>query len=257
MRASTQEVVTHLFLILCCFGISINVHAAEVGCERPLTVLVSDQFPPFSERSEDGSFKGLDIDIIQTVMETAGCEFKFVVVPWKRGILMLAEGKLDFVAFASITPERREFANFTAPYRHERIRLITLSNRANAIQIAELKDLARSNLVIGNSSGTYRGEEFAAFEVAHKSSGHLVDIPSSTHGIQMLLSSRIDALVADQSVAFAIAEGLGVRSQLTANPYKVFDNPVYLMASRKSVSPATLQRINSALEKTVDADVYN
>ena len=257
MRASTQKVVTHLLVILCFFSISIHVRAAEAGCKRPLTVLVSDQFPPFSERSADGSFKGLDVDIIRTVMETAGCKFKFVVVPWKRGILMLAEGKLDLVAFASITPERREFANFTAPYRHERIRLMMLSNRANDIQITELKDLARNNLVIGNSSGTYRGAEFAAFEAAYKSSGHLVDIPSSTHGIRMLLSGRIDALVADQSVAFAIAEGLGVRSQLTANPYKVFDNPVYLMASRKSVSQATLQRINSALEKTLDPDVYN
>ncbi len=257
MTASTKLAIFVLFSILISITPTSVTYGADQGCERPLSILVSDSFPPFSEKDPNGAFHGMDIETIQATMEKAGCEYSFEVLPWKRGLLMLEEGKLDLVAFASITPERKKFANFSHPYRYERIRLIMRKEHAASIEISSLKDIVRQGLVIGNSAGTYRGPAFAEFAANHENSKNLVDVPSSTHGIQMLLAKRIDALVADQSVALAIADGLDANNQIAAHSYKIFDKPVHLMASKKSVSTETLNKLNAALEDILDQEVYN
>lgn len=160
---------------------------------------------------------------------------------------MLAAGDLDLMAFSSVTEERKKFARFSLPYRYERIRLVMARQDIKKLQIGVLDDIISQGLVVGNSAGTWRGQAFADFVATHEKTERIVDVPSTTHGLRMINIGRIDALVAETSAAFAIAEKFGLREKLDAHPFPILDEPVHLMTSRKSVSPKTLARINKAI----------
>lgn len=233
--------VTGLYLVLH------PVPSVARECDKELTILVSAKFPPFSVQKAGGIFQGIDIDIITNVMNRAECPFRFVDLPWKRGLQMLADGDIDMMAFASITPEREEFARFSRPYRYERIRLIMDRDDIKITNIARLDDIISQGLVIGNSTGTWRGQAFAGFVERHKLTGQIVDVPSTTHGIRMINIGRINALVAEASAARAIAENFDLQDKLDAHPFPILDDPVHLMASRKSVPAHIMKRINAAI----------
>ena len=81
-----------------------------------LRVCTPGDYKPFSLAKTDGSFEGLDVDLVQSMAKSLGVEAKFVKTSWPK----LMD---DFVAQCdiavggiSVTLERQKRAFFTAPY---------------------------------------------------------------------------------------------------------------------------------------------
>lgn len=63
------------------------------------------QWPPF-EYEEDGVPKGIDLEIVKTVLETMGFEVIFINYPWKRAYNDAKHGEADGVFSMGKRPER-------------------------------------------------------------------------------------------------------------------------------------------------------
>ena len=75
-------------------------------------------YHPFNYRTDDGKLTGYDVDVANEVGKRIDAEIEFVCQEWKGMIPALLAGKFDLiVASMSITEERLEQIDFSAPYR--------------------------------------------------------------------------------------------------------------------------------------------
>ena len=72
-----------------------------------------EPWEPYQYLDENKQLVGLDIELIQSVANIAGCKTKYIkIASWKRNLIELAKGNLDLAIAASKTVERQEFAQF-------------------------------------------------------------------------------------------------------------------------------------------------
>ncbi|OUR97437.1 hypothetical protein A9Q84_14015 [Halobacteriovorax marinus] len=75
-----------------------------VGCEN------EEGYPPFIYRNKtSGELEGYSVDILNLVFKGSGAQVNYRLLPWKRCMSYMSEGKLiDIVLAAASTKERRE-----------------------------------------------------------------------------------------------------------------------------------------------------
>lgn len=75
-------------------------------------------YHPFNYRTADGKLTGYDVDVANEVGKRIGAGIDYVCQEWKGMIPALLAGKFDLiVASMSITEQRLEQIDFSAPYR--------------------------------------------------------------------------------------------------------------------------------------------
>lgn len=243
----------------------LSVAGAGVGtaapCPETLKVRVSYGYAPFSEKTApdgpvDGPVEGLDVAFLRRILTDAGCAFEFLDAPWKRSLKLLARGAIDIMPFASITPEREEFARFSVPYRYETVGFVMRRSDAGRYPLDSLEDLMRHDLQIGWQRGAYWGPKFQAFAEAPENRDVVYRLTDNGQGLRMLLSDRIDMLIEQPDSILASAAAQGVRDKLVVHPFLVRRSPVHLMYSRQSVSPELVERIDRAIIAYQETDAY-
>lgn len=78
-----------------------------------LRVCTTGDYPPFTEETEDGELKGIDVDMARDLAETIGVEAEFVTTSWSD-LMDDFLGKCDVaVGGISMNPERAEQVYFS------------------------------------------------------------------------------------------------------------------------------------------------
>lgn len=83
---------------------------AEPAADDKVWVISTDtSFRPFEYTADDGSFVGIDVDILAAVAEDQGFDYELQVLGWDASIAACQAGQADgMIAGASITDERKE-----------------------------------------------------------------------------------------------------------------------------------------------------
>ena len=238
-----QRLVFAMVIVAMAF-IAPRADAAVEACERPLIIRVASNYPPFSVEASPGRYRGLDIDIITDAMDGAGCRYALITLPWTRALRSLRGGDIDVMAFASRTPERDAFAYFSRPYRMEEVRLIMRADDQRRTTIWNFEDVIEQKLRIGHEIDTYRGDDFAAFIARPEATPLIAFMTDNNKSLRMLAAGRLDAVIDDRTVAWGAASAMGISDRLEVAPMRIHDAPVYLMFSKRSVSRATVDRID-------------
>ena len=88
---------------------------AEVKKRGELTTATEMQFPPF-DISDNGTYKGLDRDLIDAVAKEMGVQVSYLDLPWTSVLPGLEAKKFDLViAPVTITKERMKRYAFSVP----------------------------------------------------------------------------------------------------------------------------------------------
>lgn len=94
----------------------VGMSAAAAG-EGELRVGTEGAYPPWSMAQADGSLKGLDIDVANSICERLEVKCKFVVQAFDGLIPALQAHRFDvIVSGMSVTEERRKKIEFSVPY---------------------------------------------------------------------------------------------------------------------------------------------
>jgi polar amino acid transport system substrate-binding protein len=179
-------------------GASSPAATAEGTAAPPARVYVvgtDAAYAPFESQNERGEIVGFDIDVVRAVAAKAGLAVKFVNTPWEGIFNALGQGDLDMVASAvTITEERRQTMDFTAPYFDAR-QLIAVKQSSPVVSFADLESLA---LAVGVQTGT-TGDE-AVSKLLGKTSDRIRRFESTPLALKELEAGGVDAVVADNGV---------------------------------------------------------
>jgi polar amino acid transport system substrate-binding protein len=220
---------------------------AAAACSKPL-VMATEPWPPYVI-TDPGKTGGLDIELAQAVTREAGCQLVVSdAIPTVRRMILFQRGSFDLMLAASDIPERRGFARFTLPYRHETVGLFTLSSRAGSMRaLAGLEGLAGSRHKILVPRIGWYGERFAALRPQFVRQARLYDYGTLAQGMQMLKAGRADLLMADQAAVAYAARHAGI--QVERLPLVVYSAPVSFMLSKASTVPADVEALDGAIAR--------
>lgn len=240
--------------MLCGFALSMVLILAVVfpvttagAAESSEHLIAFDNYPPY-HYWENGSPRGLNIEIINEVFSRIGLSPSYVRRPWKRSLDGIKHGDFTALCAAFKTPERDEFAFF--PTRHLSLEtnwVITLVN--SDVEVDDVDDLGKYN--IGIVSGYSYGPAFDAMKGVNKS-----ELPNEKALLDMLLSGRVEAIVGCDLVFNHLAKKLGVEHRLKYQ-LELSSDPLYLVLSKKVAGNELLNtKISAALSELVADGTY-
>lgn len=206
---------------------------------------------------EDGEALGLDIEITRSIFARAGCTFTVVGMPFRRYLAALEVGEVDVIMSASWRPERDAFALFSAPYRRERMILFGRPERADWQALANLEELARSEVNVAVPLGMWLGSAFTKFrEMDQVFRARTITVDGYPLMVKAVLSGRVDALIGDSlDVRFLINE-LGREGQIVPWSLVIHENNLHFMFSRRTVVEQDVAQINRAIGDFVGSRRY-
>ena len=161
----------------------------EAGVLR--VAMTADQ-PPFNVRSRAKSLIGFDVDLAQALAKAMQVELEIVERPFGDLITELIAGEADMVISGmTITPERTRQVSFIGPYTFSGKSLLTTAGIKGVVEdSAEFNDSQIRVVALENSTSE-------SFVQRNLPEADLQTIANYDEGIQLLLTGRIDAMVAD------------------------------------------------------------
>ncbi len=215
------------------------------GDDRPPLRIGWSDYPPFQHPGAAGPV-GLDVELLEMLAQAAGERLQWLRRPWARQMTDAAQGELDLIASATPTPERLAFAEFTQPYRNERVALLALTGAPPVRRLAELK--GRSVKI-----GFIRGVAFPAAVRHEMDEPELARLLQPLYANDLTLSAlrgrRVDYVIDDPATLLLRAarepgEALEIVLELAVSP-------VHLLVSKRALEgrPDLLARLNQGLQR--------
>ncbi|MBM7692165.1 polar amino acid transport system substrate-binding protein [Peribacillus deserti] len=224
-----------LILVLAACGNGNNADEKD----KVYKVGVDTTYPPF-EFKEGDEYKGIDIDLINTIAKDQG--FKIELSPMDFGgiIPAMQAGELDLaIAGMSITDDRKKVVDFSKPYFEAGLSLVVKKNNT---EIKTIKDLKGKTVAVkkGTTGATFaqKNAKIEGFKV--------VQFNDSPSMFQEVSNGNADVLIEDYPViAYAIAQkDLGltiVGDRLNGDQYGI--------AVLKGENKELLDKINKGLQE--------
>lgn len=223
--------------------------SSEDGDESAKTykVGIDTTYPPF-EFQEGDDYKGIDIDLITAIAEDQGFEIEFEAMDFSGIIPAMQAGQLDIaIAGMSITDERKETVDFSAPYFEAGLSLVVAEGNT---EITSLEDLKGKTVAV--KKGT-TGAKFAV-DNQEKYGYEIIQVNDSTSMFQEVANGSSDALIEDYPViSYAIAQS-DLKLEIVGDRLNG-DN--YGIAVLKGENDELLKKINDGLAALKESGKYD
>ena len=222
-----------------------GVRLAFGASALPLLVATNAEFPPFEYR-ENGKLVGVDMELMEAVAAKLGRPLKILDMEFDAVLPAVMGGRVDVAASGlTITPERSEKIDFTRSYVNASLALMV---RMGA-DVKGLEDLK------GRSVGVEVGTEGATHcaERAKRYGFTVSKFVKSDDAVQALLSKKVDAVVLECEVAYALRSRHS--RQLTVLPKTLTDVRAAFAVRRGNAE--LVKQINEALKELEDEGVLD
>lgn len=215
---------------------------ADVKKRGELVIATEMQFAPF-DMSDNGTYKGLDRDLIDAVGKALGVKVKYLDLPWTSILPGLEAKKFDLcVAPVTITKERMKRYLFTVPIADATAALL---KRAKDASIKKPEDIAGKT--VGGQKGTAQLAQLKAFAAKLPKPVEIKEYVDNNQSYADLAAGRIDASVNSfPNLAYAAAQ----RSDTFAVVTPPFGQPTYFSWVGRMSDKTLIDAINVAIIKT-------
>lgn len=225
----------------------------EVACNMTMGI---DAWEPYQYMTVGDTVAGLDVELVQAVVETMNCKLDVVQGSWMELLTLLREGKVDFVMGASKTEDRLEFAYFSDSYRQERFQLYVRLEHAN-LPITDLKSFVEAGHKVGVVNEYYYGDEVAALYADETLRTKFIGAIISELNMARLLDEEIDGLLEDSYVGASLLRRKGLDKYIQPHNISLGASDVYVMFSKLSVTEPQVQQFNAGLSQIRENGTYN
>ena len=208
--------------------------------------IAADQnFPPYAF-VENGTLKGIHVDIVKAVMKETGIDYKISTYPWARVVRVTDNAEVDFSFPWVGKPQRFEKYLLVGPL-HEG-RTVFAVQKSSTIKYENLNDI--SGLTVGTVRDYSYSTEFDSATNFKKDSAAKDNI----NILKKLTSGRVDMIIGDENVLAAEAKKLGVLAKIKFLP-KALKN-----ALRYATFPKTnkkqAEQFKAGLDKIIASGEY-
>jgi polar amino acid transport system substrate-binding protein len=217
----------------------------EVRKRGVLSTATEMQFPPF-DISDNGTYKGLDRDLIDAVGKEMGLKVTYLDLPWTSVLPGLEAKKFDLcIAPVTITKERMKHYAFTVPIADA---TAALMKRADDKSIMKPEDIAGKT--VGGQKGTSQVAQLKEFAAKLPKPVEVKEYVDNNQAAADLAAGRIDATVNSlPNLAYAAQQ----RSDTFAVVTPPFGQPTYFSWVGRLDDKTLIDAINEAILK-VTAD---
>ncbi|NQD35718.1 amino acid ABC transporter substrate-binding protein [Permianibacter sp. IMCC34836] len=208
-----------------------------------------DPYEPYQYADQDGTVRGLDVELVSEMAKQAGCSLSFVQKDWSGLISDLRAGTVSVLAGASKVAERESFALFSQPYRQEMFALYVRAGEQDKWQgdsLAELVGPAKK-MRIGITDGYVYGPDIDQLLDDAALGKQFVSAPFSEAHAANLLDRKIDGMLEDPFVATAMIRRKSLSDDINRADLQIKTGDVSLMFSKASVAPDTVKAFDAAL----------
>ncbi|WP_339668412.1 transporter substrate-binding domain-containing protein [Dasania marina] len=230
--------LTTLF-ILCCY-LPLQAHSCSLS-------MGWEEWQPYAYKNASGELTGLDIELVTSILENMNCQLQLKNMPWKRLLNDTKEGNNDLVSGASITEERKQWGQFTLPYRQETRALFVRKGTSEKFAIHQLQDMVSAKFKLGLTRGVYNGDAFAKMMENPEFKKLTQVVSKESINPKKLVKNRIDGYVADAISGSQILRDMGLSDKIEIHPYTIYAADVHVLMSKKSTNPELLEKFNNSL----------
>jgi len=183
------------------FFISIKVGAAETTL-----LFIAEEYHPY-EFSENGEYKGTDVDIIKEVCQRLNIIPQFEFKPWIRAMADIKTGKADAIFSLHHTSERTSFLYYPSEplSQGQNVFIVHQSSEKQANNITDMKGWH-----IGVVAGNLYGKPFDNFSGIVRKVSHKNELLIR----QLNAKNRLDAIVINELVFDALVKKMLEQGQL-------------------------------------------
>jgi polar amino acid transport system substrate-binding protein len=215
---------------------------AEVKKRGELVAATEMQFPPF-DISDNGTYKGVDRELVDAVGAALGVKVKYLDLPWTSVLPGLEAKKFDIcIAPVTITKERMKRYLFTVPIADA---TAALMKRASDSSISKPEDIAGK--IVGGQKGTSQLAQLKEFAAKLAKPVEVKEYVDNNQSYADLTTGRIDASVNSlPNLAYAAAQ----RADAFAVVLPPFGQPTYFSWVGRLDDKTLIDAINEAIIKT-------
>jgi len=215
--------------------------------DKTYIVGIDGQYQPFSYIDASGTAQGFDVDAMRWIAQKKGMKITFQATAWDGIIPALQAKKIDLIyAGMTITPERAEQVNFTAPYWEVNQDVVARTDSS-----LTLDDVKAGKAIIGTQSGCTAAIWIDKNLIAtgKMPQGNLKLYDNTPLAVDDLTSGRVDAVMYDDLVLKDIIANKSVKKIGNIETKEEFG-----VAVRKA-DPELLATMNDGLAQ-LKADPY-
>ncbi len=188
LKARTLTITLALVAVLLLGGVVASGETLKFGIDA--------DYPPWCWFQE-GEFRGMEVDALNAITEHFNLDVEWVALPWETAVPALVGGTIDLLTGGMyLTCEREQVIDFAAPYFREQG--FVLVKKGSDVTLGAA--LGAGLRVSGNAGGTQHEWLLAQVEKG----ANLIPVPYETDELALLdlVAGRIDAMVADETVAY-------------------------------------------------------
>lgn len=164
---------------------------------KPLRFVTQD-FPPFSY-IEDGQVAGPAAEIVRLTCIHMQIECSFTLLPWRRALKELRQGRFDGAFLIGWNKPRSEWLSFSEPVLTTEYGLFV--RKDSALQYTQPEDLAGLTIAVYGPSNTSHSLQRLAKQTPDIT---IVERPDDENGFRQLPLGRVDAVYSNRDVGWAI-----------------------------------------------------
>lgn len=245
--------VCHFTRALLAVALLLTQAATGLAADRNLRVAWYDQ-PPYQYQDISGKSErpsGVDLEILRQAAERAGLSLTLHYHDFARALELLAAGEVDLVAGAYDTPERRRYADVSAPFRRniDRLFLVKGVDPPKVQSPAALGELlAARKLHLAVVEGFDWGPETAAMIARLEAEDLVVPTNSLPASLSAVLDGRAQGFLGDQLSGMALLVAWG-SPPLSAYPLILQQRPVHMLFSKAGIPDWKRERFKAALAR--------
>lgn len=225
------------------FGLTFSIQAMA-ECELTSTW---EPWEPY-QFQKGTEITGLDNDLVKAIFKQADCQVNFVKRPWARGLKEIEAGTIDFASGASLNAEREAFSHFSIPYRDETMVLMVRKGESDSYKLRKITDITDMKFELGIVRDYFYGEDHKQGLENPAYKKKISEVKDDVTNLKKLAAKRIDGLLIDKYVGPYLAKQEGIFDKIEVHPVYINSDNIYLMFSKKTVTPAFVDSINNAID---------
>ncbi|WJG10342.1 transporter substrate-binding domain-containing protein [Aliiglaciecola sp. LCG003] len=212
-------------------------------------ILGFDVWEPYQYVDVDNRVRGLDVELITTVLSNMGCSIEFKQGTWVMLLEDLKQGQVDILLGASKTQPREEYAFFSEPYRSEEFSLYIRKDDQKRASYSDLDDFIANGSKIGVVSDYFYGPRISILLDGSATSKQFVSGIMGELNIARLLDQDIDGFLEDSFVGASMLRRKGLSQYITPHGFTIKTGEIYVMFSKDSVEEQKVDEFNHKLSE--------
>jgi len=230
-----------------CFFLVLLTALCSTGYAEEM-VITGNAFKQPKSWLDEGTPKGILVDIMNYAGKELGVDFTYNLAPWARAYNLALKGEGGIFGISK-TEERLQKFDFSDPVYYDTVILVV--KKGNEFTFDKANDLS------GKRVGTCRGCTFGA---DYEKAKALFTLDTDTNNVQRLkklLAGRIDTAIFNPGVA-AFNQAIDSDPSLTKDMFTVLPKPLvndpnYVAFAKELNKKAFLTKFNAVIKKGMDS----